>query len=119
MTELAIQIATWALGNDTGMSSIEIARATLNLPSQQNHMHPLDCGDLGRCLRLIDSVPNARIGVTRLALKDPAWKKLNNQWRKLTSMAKAEGLIDAYRWQMLYRAYPQTQALLRECLSRT
>lgn len=109
------KIATWACSDDSGISSLNIARACLGLPPTDNAFTPLDIGDLGRCLRLITAVPEARKGVTALAKHSVAWARLDQVWDELTVTCKKEGDLAGVKpgFGRSGQTYPLTYALLK------
>lgn len=109
------QLATWACTDDTGISSTNIARACLGMTPTDNAFTPLDIGDLGRCLRLITAVPEARKGVAALAKHSPAWARLDKVWEELTVTCKKEGDLAGVKpgFSRSGQTYPLTYALLR------
>lgn len=56
--EKLIKLITWATGDDTGMSSNALCRWMLDLkPCQYGYSAPSDAGDRGRCIRLLNLMP--------------------------------------------------------------
>ena len=82
------KIAAWATGRDTGISSLNLARAAMGEPVKPTE-YPSDGGDLGRCLRLIEAVPAARAGVDALATISGPWRRLASRWDELAAMHAA------------------------------
>ena len=109
--DVARKIALWMSGNGVGNSSKAIASATLGAVSTRDD-YPRDGDDLGRCLRLIEMVPECRAGVDMLAAVSGPWKRLAAEWDTLAEMhrqgdrglhAKMRALIDpngrrSWRW---------------------
>jgi hypothetical protein len=55
--EELLKIIRWATGDDTGLSSTALCRFMLGLPSIRNYPPPSDADDRGRCIRLLNLVP--------------------------------------------------------------
>lgn len=56
--EQLLKIIKWATGNDTGTSSEFLCRFMLGIePSQRGVSVPSDAGDRGRCIRLLNLIP--------------------------------------------------------------
>ncbi|MFD3263138.1 hypothetical protein [Phenylobacterium ferrooxidans] len=108
-------IALWALGDDTGISSKNIARACLGAVPQRDADIPWDIADLGRCLRLITAVPEARAGVTALGKKSAAWDRLDKVWDEMTVTCKKEGDLAGVKpgFGRTGQTYPLTYAILK------
>ena len=53
--------------------------------------HPLDPSDLGRCLRLLDAVPEWKPGIRVMARESPEWDALTARWADLEALFLAEG----------------------------
>ncbi|OWL98929.1 hypothetical protein CBQ26_00285 [Deinococcus indicus] len=90
-------LADWALSDDTGASSLCIARILAGRPDPGSaHNYPHDTGDLGRCLRLIRAVPQARDAVRALAERPGhhVWAELHAIWDNLTEQAQRDGVTD-------------------------
>lgn len=96
-TATLVALADWALGGDTGASSLCIARILTGRDEPSSaHNYPHDTGDLGRCLRLIRGVPQARDAVRALAERPGhhVWAELHAIWDTLTEQAQRDGVID-------------------------
>jgi len=81
-------VGRWLSGFDTGMSSTALAMTVLGVPVTPSHPH--DPSDLGRCLRLIERVPEAREAVDKLAATDPYWAALAVEWDALKASYDVE-----------------------------
>ena len=75
----------WLFGDDTGLSSRTIAGVMLNLPPAAIHLPsiPYDAGDLGRCQRLLEKLPEWRARLDEVAEAFPQWRPLVEHWREL------------------------------------
>lgn len=83
-------IGLWALGPDTGVSSMAIARGYLSQHPQPWHEMPRDAADFGRCYRLVRSIPACREGVSVNAQAGGAWQLLHEDWDKLCALYEAK-----------------------------
>lgn len=107
-------VIEWLLSGDTGISSECLACEFLG--KQKNDgwgwRAPSDPADLGRCLRLIDKVPEIRKCVDSLALKNDSWKKIAGVWDEITeSMINEVGI----HWEKASRA-PITFKIMQAAL---
>lgn len=84
---LPVNAAEWLLGKDTGASSIAILSAAFGYPAHRDYPH--DGGDFGCCVRLLDNVPEAALGVERLASICPVWRMIEANWARLRTLHKA------------------------------
>lgn len=82
------KIREWLNGTDTGSSSRALAHEAAGMTGDTSHPH--DPSDLGRCLRLIARVPEARAAVDALAEKNPYWKALAPEWDNLKALYISE-----------------------------
>lgn len=80
-------ILQWLGGRDTGLSSAAIALTALGaMPKGYvgHPDHPHDAGDFGRCYRLLQACPEARVGLDRLGRDGGfAWQKLVPRWSEI------------------------------------
>jgi len=68
---------------------------------------PSDCSDLGRCLRLLDLVPEWGKRVHEMAVYGPDWKGLIERWDQIVHLYHNEGGVpfsDRARSPETYRA---------------
>lgn len=81
----------WAFGDDTGMSSKALARTAAGIPprTREGNSYPSDTHDFGRCVRLIEAVPEARAAVDLLATVGPVWAGLAARWDEFTEKHRA------------------------------
>lgn len=93
-------LTAWLESDDTGMSSRYMACALATLTGLQQAVYvsndgtipsPRDPDDFGRCVRLLDAVPELREHIP--ALKDghgPAWAGLVAAWDELEALYREE-----------------------------
>lgn len=93
-TESQIHLAAlqWSLSGDTGISSEAMCAAVFGLrPNPDHGSHwPRDAGDLGRCVRFLRAVPEARRRLGRVAKLNPTWARLIARWAELEGLYCAE-----------------------------
>ena len=82
----------WLFGDDTGLSSRTIAGVMLRLaPAQIQHASiPHDGGDLGRCLRLLEKLPEWRARLDEVAVAFPQWQPVIDHWSELEGLYAEE-----------------------------
>ncbi|MEQ1969348.1 hypothetical protein ABLA30_20720 [Xenorhabdus nematophila] len=82
------QIAIWALGTDTGVSSETIASIALGADKSAVYRWdmPHDAADFGRCYRLIKQIPRLAEYLPLVAEKCPTWKPLVAIWGELSRL---------------------------------
>jgi|JI9StandDraft_1071089.scaffolds.fasta_scaffold31308_5 hypothetical protein len=81
-------LKAWRKSDDTGLSSLYLA-AALSGQCTPEFAHPWDSGDFGRCVRLLEAVPELR---PRLELLDHApdpWPKFLACWAELEALYRA------------------------------
>lgn len=83
-TDAKKKLAEWMTGDDVGMSSMSIAVAAATGHIPFNCASPHDLGDLGRCARLVDQIPEVReIAFPILSEASEDWKNLVSGWDEL------------------------------------
>jgi hypothetical protein len=83
----------WIVGPDTGASSKEIwgAMVGARLSIVRRVAHPRDPADLGRCLRLLERIPEWRGRISEMAELSPVWASLAQYWDELEAMFREDG----------------------------
>lgn len=110
MDENMEKVLKWLGSSDTGMSSKALAFEFMNnVEYEDADFAPVDPADLGRCLRLIDKVPEVRKCVDSLATKYKAWAKIAPVWDKIAESMRDEVGID---WSK-GRSAPITYKMMR------
>lgn len=100
--------AEWLVSGDTGQSSITIL-AWMNGARSGHIYYPLDPDDLGRCIRLINLVPEYREQLPDMAKASPEWEALVNHWDELEALYNEE--LPSRRAP---KCYARMRALLEE-----
>lgn len=89
-------LARWLASDDTGLSSECLARhlaplAGIDVPVGGRGVdHPSDPGDFGRCVRLLEAVPELRPHLPRAADLSPVWAALVARWEELEGLYRDE-----------------------------
>lgn len=93
----------WANGWDMGVSSASIYRAFMgHVPSAWSEATtypndaPYDDADLGRCVRLLDIMPEWRGRLDELAQRVPAFAPLVPEWARLEELHRAGKSREVY-----------------------
>lgn len=90
MESIEVRALRWALGKNVGASSKSIARHMMGMDQGSlGASYPLDGGDLGRCIALLDAVPEWRSRLPEMSIHSPAWAALVTAWDELTAMHRA------------------------------
>ncbi len=80
-------LANWLASDDTGISSKTMAAHLCGVSFDKFHWsHPLDNSDLGRCIRFLEAVPEAKPKLSEMATVSPQWAKLVENWDDLTAL---------------------------------
>lgn len=74
----------WIVGRDTGLSSKALWAVMMGVKSDGSY--PSDGSDLGRCLRLLEAVPEWEARLPEMASISPYWKALVEHWPELKAM---------------------------------
>lgn len=103
------RVNAWVVGNDVGSSSKTIWAVMLGIDPGNEGSHPHDPGDLGRCLRLLELMPEWKPRLPELAAQSPEWKALVERWGELASFMDGEVGI---AWEKAKSA-PKTYNLMK------
>ncbi len=84
------RLIRWLLDRDTGSSSKAIASVLSgNGGKNAGHSYPSDGDDLGRCLRLLEVIPEWKPRLKEMATLSPQWAALIRNWDELTVLHAA------------------------------
>ncbi|MGI4744939.1 MAG: hypothetical protein ACRYGI_11585 [Janthinobacterium lividum] len=108
-----IRIAEWLASGDTGVSSTAIllwlsARAKDRTWGAHT---PSDPADLGRCLRLLERIPEWKSRMPEMAEAGDNWARIMPHWDRMAQSMCDEVGID---WSKA-RSAPLTYDLMKEC----
>jgi len=78
-------LAQWFIGNDTGNSSKYMAAVFLAGKRLDGYSEPRDSHDLGRCIRLIEAVPEVKGCFPILRTVSPTWGTFIDHWDELVA----------------------------------
>ncbi len=84
----------WAIGRDTGISSLTIYAAITSRKGDGYFGTPHDPDDFGRCYRLLKLFPQWREQLYKTVTICPEWKPFVEAWDELTTMFEAAGWHD-------------------------
>lgn len=90
MSERSIEARAteWALGRDTGASSEALAAVMTGVFLWGHVAYPSDGDDLGRCLRLLEFIPEWRPRLPEMSARSKAWGALVEHWDELSKLHK-------------------------------
>lgn len=77
----------WRMGSDTGASSKVIWDVMMGQQPERS-AYPMDGDDLGRCLRLLELIPEWKPRMPEMAAVSPYWAALVKDWADLDRLAK-------------------------------
>jgi len=100
----------WLMSGDTGVSSQAIFSVLEGrMPHNTTHNWPYDPSDFGRCLRMLERIPEFRPRLKEVSIAMPAWKPMIDAWDQIESFYKSE--VEASgRWG----SAPQTYELIKQ-----
>lgn len=84
-------LRAWLASDDTGLSSLFVAHVLAPLAGLgyvhcdrgEDRDHPRDPADFGRCVRLLEAVPELRPHLPRMAEHGPVWAAIAAEWDTL------------------------------------
>ena len=104
---------TWIISRDTGISSETIWAHMVGVePRDRSYNYPHDPADLGRCLRLLQRIPEWRPRIGEMSARGPVWAALVARWDDLEASMVDEVGID---YSKAARA-PKTYELMRSII---
>jgi len=113
MSNISSRAHTWIVGNDTGASSEAIWAHMMGAGTPRfGWSYPLDPDDLGRCLRLLELIPEWKSRMPEMATRSKSWAALIANWGAIAMTMADEVGID---WSKGRRA-PKTYALMKDVL---
>lgn len=77
--ESYLNLIRWFASDNVGESSKYLASVTTGIYPYQ-YAHPLDIGDLSRCIELIKSVPELEGRLHLMKSKSERWRKIVTHW---------------------------------------
>lgn len=104
-------VIDWLGGNDTGISSKNIAFEYLGNTRKDKSFAPLDPSDLGRCIRLIRKVPTCRSAIRSLGQVHKKWKILDEHFEELTALMEDEVGINWEKGSRAVKTYERMKEL--------
>ena len=87
------KILNWLLTGHVGASSKAMACCFANIDAGERY-HPCDPGDLSRCIKFLDAVPEARSQMDKLRSISAQWDKLVDRWDELEETYRKEFATD-------------------------
>ena len=106
-------LEAWSRSDDTGQSSKAMAHHLAPMAGLDTYhvnepkARPYDSADFGRCVRLLDAVPELRRHLLRMAEVSPQWAALVENWEELENL---------YRKALSSRNAPQLSRRMRELM---
>ena len=83
-------LLAWLASDRVGLSSKYMAHVMSGGTLGAKYAHPHDPADLGRCLGLLDAVPEFRSKLKMMALESRQWEHLVQEWDGLESLYREE-----------------------------
>lgn len=105
----------WIAGDDTGVSSKMIWAHMLNVTCKPPWWrYPSDPADLGRCLRLLELVPEWKQRIKEMAEHGPTWAALVAHWDELEQSMRDEVGIAWEKGDKAPRTYAHMRRILKD-----
>jgi len=83
-------LLAWLASDRVGLSSKYMAHVMSGGTLGARYAHPHDPADFGRCLGLLDAVPEFRSKLSMMALESREWEGLVQEWDVLESLYREE-----------------------------
>lgn len=104
----------WALSDDTGGSSIALC-GVMSAVEAKYYDYPSDPSDLGRCLRLLELIPEWKPRIVgAMSLINPGWSGLVAEWDEISKMMSDEVGID---WSK-GKSAPKTYDAMKKAIAK-
>lgn len=88
------RLIEWFVSDDTGSSSKAIAAHMTGTKAKYGMDYPSDPSDLGRCLRLLEKIPEWKGRISEMAHHSPGWAGLVYKWDDICKCMQDEVGID-------------------------
>ena len=102
----------WLLTGEVGASSKAMAAHLCGFPCCGDW--PSDPDDFARCLMFLDTVPEARAELHRMAEVSVVWEALVDRWSDIEATFRGE--VPSHYWRYGRWSAPRTMKLMREVL---
>lgn len=83
MASAELRAAKWAAAGKTGVSSLAMLAVMTGERPKTSFCYPHDGSDLGRCIGLLDAVPEYRERLAEMKAIGPEWAALIDHWPEL------------------------------------
>ncbi|HHR6334787.1 TPA: hypothetical protein ACS735_002626 [Providencia alcalifaciens] len=100
-------LIAWLASDDTGASSKYMA-SILSGQFSVSHNYPWDPSDFGRCIRLLEAVPELESELHKMKACSPQWAAVVDNWDKWKELYKAHNSNKLY--QEMKSAYNSIEA---------
>lgn len=100
-------LTAWLASDDTGASSKYMA-SILSGQFSVSHNYPWDPSDFGRCIRLLEAVPELESELHKMKACSPQWAAVVDNWDKWIELYKARNSNKLY--QEMKSAYNSIEA---------
>lgn len=96
MDDIEKRAARWAATKNTGTSSLALLAVMLGERPKTSFCYPHDGDDLGRCISLLDAVPEYRARLGEMREIGSEWAALVDHWAELEAMHRLDdkGIYD-------------------------
>lgn len=92
-------VLKWLIHGETGISSKAMAAAVCDIEPDARWSkfgnHPSDTHDFNRCVKFLDSVPEARKHMRKVAALSDVWARLVDHWDELEALCRKESRGDS------------------------
>ena len=116
-TKTTVEVPTaaidWLASGDSGLSSEAIFFHMIGATNFRK-THPLDPGDLGRCLRLLEAAPEWKARMPEMASVSKGWALLVPHWNVLAKLMDKEVGIDWSKGKRATTTYHAMKNILHE-----
>lgn len=99
-------LTAWLASDDTGASSKYMA-SILSGQFSVSHHYPLDPYDLGRCIRLLEAVPELESELHKMKACSPQWAAVVDNWDKWKKLYEAR--VSTKLYQEMKSAYAKSK----------
>lgn len=93
----------WLFGGDTGLSSKCIWRTMTGVPEPKTHAgaYPRDISDFGRCVQLLEKLPQWKGRLGEMRRHGAVWSALVDEWETLAALSiTAERAVESWPMQL-------------------
>ena len=106
--EVMLRLTGWLIGKDTGVSSETMVAIYMGHTESKSHFRfntPWDAWDFGRCVRVVEQIPEIKEAFGKIGKLVPNFKNILENW---------DELLEVYQQELPNDKFPKLYKLLQK-----